>query len=129
MPIFVLFLATIFGLAALNGTVGTLFKQASGDLFGDGKNKGFLIWAAAIIVIATAMRAIDLPDVGKAFVVLLIVVFLLGSQEKGTDVLSLLLQQVQGISQQQPVADAAKAPAGSAKDLGAGLGTGIRGAK
>jgi hypothetical protein len=37
MPIFIFFVAAIFGLAAINGQVKQLFKQGSADLFGDGQ--------------------------------------------------------------------------------------------
>jgi hypothetical protein len=95
MPVFILFVAAIFGLAAINGTVGTMFTQATKDMFGDGQKKGCLVWVAAVLVIAAAMKTIDLPGAGKAFIVLLIIVFLLSGSNKG--LLGQLETDIQGI--------------------------------
>jgi hypothetical protein len=90
MPVFIFFVAAIFGLAAINGKVGTLFTQAKADLFGTGQSYGFIVWAAAILVVAAVFKAIDLGDAGKVFIALLIIAFLLGTP----DVVNSLEQQL-----------------------------------
>jgi hypothetical protein len=94
MAFFLIFLAAVMGISAVNGTVGTMFSQGKTDLFGNGTtNKGFLIWLGALLTIAAIARAIDLPQAGKAFIVLLILVFLLSNG----GLLQQLLNDIQGI--------------------------------
>jgi cell division protein FtsW (lipid II flippase) len=82
VPVFIFFVAAIFGLAAINGRVKQLFDQGRKDLFGDGQSYGFILWAVAILVVASVFKAIDLGDAGKVFVALLIIAFLLGTPRR-----------------------------------------------
>jgi hypothetical protein len=73
--------------------------------FANGQNVGFLEWAGALIIIAAGSRIVDLPHAGKAFVVLVPLVFLLDNG----DLLNSLLSQLKSVA---PGA-ASAAPAGT----------------
>jgi hypothetical protein len=80
MVVFLLVMGAILGASAINGTIPQLGKQANDDLFGTGGKVGFLEWMAAILVIAVAAKSIDLPDAGKALLVLTVLVFLISDK-------------------------------------------------
>jgi hypothetical protein len=93
VPVFLIFIALIFGAAAVNGKVPELGQVTNATLFGP-PAPGLLKWVGAILVIAGLMSTIDLPGAGKAFIVLLIVAFVLGHGDLPEKVLS----SIKGIS-------------------------------
>lgn len=116
MPVFIFFVAAIFGLAAINGRVGALFTQSKTDLFGNGQSYGFIVWAAAILVVASVFKAIDLGDAGKVFVALLIIEFLLGTP----DVVNSLEQQLKAAGQGASSGSSTTAPSTTPNQSGGG---------
>jgi hypothetical protein len=116
VPVFIFFVAAIFGLAAINGRVGTLFTQSKTDLFGNEQSYGFIVWAAAILVVASVLKAIDLGDAGKVFVALLIIEFLLGTP----DVVNSLEQQLKAAGQGASSGSSTTAPSTTPNQSGGG---------
>lgn len=93
MAMFLIIMGVLLGAVAINdkvGDFGTLFKN---DLVGSGQSYGFIVWAGAIIAVATVFRVVDLPDAGRFLVALIVIAYLLGHANIPTQV----LQQLQSV--------------------------------
>jgi len=79
MPVALIIVGVMLGMAAVNDKLGALGALAKGDLFGSGgQDRGFIVWAAAIIITAAIMRMLDMPEAGKMLVLLVVLAYLLG---------------------------------------------------
>ena len=98
MPVFIIVLGVIVGIAALNDTITSkdnqpgLWSLLSGDLFPSGQNPGFLEWAAAVLAIAALAKMVDLPEAGRALIALVIISYLLSN--KGASIPQQLLSAI-----------------------------------
>lgn len=106
MPLLLIVIGLTVLAAVVNDRLGELGALARKDLFGDGDKPGFVLWGAAILLVGGIFRAVDLPDAGRALVVLVIVAFLLAH----ADVPSVFLNALRA--------------AGKGDTGGAGAGTG-----
>lgn len=80
MPVALIVIGLILGMAAVNDQIPALGKLVKSDLFGSkAGDYGFLVWAAAIIVVAAVMRVLNLPEAGKMLVILVVLAYLLGN--------------------------------------------------
>lgn len=94
MGVAILIIGLILASAAINDKIGQLGALIKSDLFGDGKERGFIIWVAAIIILAAILKVLNLPEAGRALIALIIVSFFLGH----TDVPGQILSSLQSAS-------------------------------
>ena len=89
MPVALIIMGLVLGMAAVNDKIGDLGKLVKSDFFGSKQGDyGFIVWAAAVIIIATIMRVLNLPEAGKMLVVLIVLAYLLGNANIPSQILS-----------------------------------------
>lgn len=77
MPLALIAIAWLIIMTGINGNytaVGTAFEQ---DVLNNGQGGGFLSFLAGIVGIAVFFRVIDMPNAGRVFLVLVILVFVM----------------------------------------------------
>lgn len=77
MPIALVAAAWLLIMTGINGDETAVGQRFQTDVFGSGGSGGFLNFLAGILGIAIFFRVIGLPTVGRAFLVLVILVFVL----------------------------------------------------
>lgn len=93
MPVALIIMGLVIGMAAANDQIPTLGKLAKSDFFGSKQGDyGFIVWAAAIIMIAAVLRVLNLPEAGKMLIILIVLAYLLGN----ANIPSQILAAVQG---------------------------------
>ena len=92
LGVVLIILGTVISAAVINDKLGELGELAKADLFGDGKTSGFIVWVGAIIVIGAVFRVLNLPEAGRAIVVLIMVAYLLGNAKLPTQLLEAIKQ-------------------------------------
>jgi hypothetical protein len=96
----------------VNGTVPQLGKQLNADILGSNNQPGFGEWVAAILTVSIVAKSLDLPDAGRALMVLVVLVYLLA--DKG--LITQIEQQFATIK--NPVTGSAAATIGPAPPAG-----------
>ena len=107
MLIAAILVGAVLLMAGVNNTWGQLGGLAK-DVIWPAKGSGFLLWVFAILFLMTVLRALNLPEAGKALVVLIVVAFLLGHTDIPGQILSAVKASGQG------AAPGATAPGASA---------------
>jgi hypothetical protein len=80
MPAALIIIGLVLGMAAVNDKIGDLGTLIKSDFFGSKQGDyGFIVWAAAIIIVAAVLRVLDLPEAGKLLIVLIVLAYLLGN--------------------------------------------------
>lgn len=77
MPIALAALAWLLVMTGINGNYSAVGSQFETDVFNNGKSGGFINFMAGILGIAIFFRVIGLPTVGRAFLILALLVFIL----------------------------------------------------
>lgn len=72
MPLALLAIGALAVITGIKGNQATVMAQLESDLTGSGS---FIYWIAAIIVLAIIGRVAGFPDAAKAFIALIIVVY------------------------------------------------------
>jgi hypothetical protein len=76
MPVIIIFFGILIGMASMNGKIGDLGDIIKTTVYPE-QGRGFFIWVAAIIVLASLMRILNLPEAGKALIVLVVLAYFL----------------------------------------------------
>jgi hypothetical protein len=134
MPLALVVIAVFVILTGLKGNFSAVGTQFTADIMGP---QGFLSFLVGIIGIAVFFRLIDMPNAGRAFVTLVIVVFLLqnssvittlqnlGTTASTTSTGEAVATGTAATGAPGPVtAPAQQTPAGSAAAAAAGAGIG-----
>lgn len=77
MPLALITIAALLIMTGINGNYQAVGKQFEQDVMGGGQGGGFVSFMVGIIGIATFFRVIGMPNAGKVFISLVIIVFLL----------------------------------------------------
>jgi hypothetical protein len=77
MPIALVAAAWLLVMTGINGDESAVGQQFETDVFGSGGSGGFLNFLAGILGIAIFFRVIGMPTVGRAFLILALIVFIL----------------------------------------------------
>jgi len=80
MLIAAVIIGSILIMAGVNNTWGDLGSLAKETVWPK-QGTGFIVWVFAILFLAAVLRALNLPEAGKALVVLIVVAFLLGHND------------------------------------------------
>ena len=108
MAIPLIVIALVIMAAVINDKLGDLGSLVKGDLFGSKDQMGFIAWVGAIIVLASALKMLNLPEAGRGLIILIIVAYLLGHKE----IPGQLVEAIQGAATEGGGAGPAPAPAG-----------------
>lgn len=88
MGVALIIIAVVIATAVINDKLGELGSLVKSDLFGSGSDKGFIIWIAAILILGSFLRVLDMPEAGRALVILIVLAFLLGHADIPNQILS-----------------------------------------
>jgi hypothetical protein len=77
MPLALIAIAWLAIMTGINGNYADVGKQFESDVLNNGQGGGFLSFMAGLVSIAVFFRVIGLPNAGRVFLILVIVVFLL----------------------------------------------------
>lgn len=80
MPIALVAAAWLLIMTGINGNEAAVGSEFQKDVFGSGGSGGFFNFAAGILGIAIFFRVIGLPTVGRTFLVLVLLVFILQNE-------------------------------------------------
>lgn len=95
MPLALLAIGIVLLVTAIRGTTGDLAKLLQKDFTGPGN---FLLWILALGMVGAVGYVKDLRPIANAFLVLLLIVFLLAANKGGKDFVSSLVSQIKGTS-------------------------------
>ncbi len=93
MPLALLAIGLILLVTAMRGTTGELFTLLKGDFTGRGN---FLIWILVLVAVGSVGYIKELRSVSNAFLVLILIIFILAANKGGRDFFSSLVSQVSG---------------------------------
>lgn len=88
MGVALIIIGVVIATAVINDKLGELGSLMKSDLFGSGSDKGFIVWTAAILVLGSFLKMLDMPEAGRALVILIILAFLLGHADIPNQILS-----------------------------------------
>lgn len=91
MPLALFIAGSVLLVSAIRGTQNDLFTLLKGDFSGRGS---FLVWILAIAAVGAVGYIRPLRPVSNAFLILLLIVFLLAANKGGKDFFSSLVNQV-----------------------------------
>lgn len=91
MPLALVAIGVVLLIASIRGTTDELFALLKADFTGEGN---FLLWILAFGAVGAVGYVKPLRPVSTAFLVLLVIVFLLAANKGGKDFFSSLLSQV-----------------------------------
>jgi hypothetical protein len=100
MPVVLLVFGVVIGMAVVNDKIGKLGDLVKSAVFPP-EGHGFLIWVFAVLAIASVLRMLDLPEAGKALVVLVVVAYLLGHNDIPKQIYD-GINAVKGVPSDQP---------------------------
>lgn len=107
MPIALIAMAWLLIMTGINGNYSTVGNQFETDVIGSGGSGGFLDFAAGILGIAIFFRVIGLPSVGRVFLILALLAFIL----RTPNILSLIETGITGSTATANSATTTAAPA------------------
>ncbi len=81
MVVALLVIGIILGLAGINGQLPALGAQVKKDLLAQGGQVGFIEWAGAILGVSIITKNLDMPEAGKLFMALIVIVYLLKNEQ------------------------------------------------
>jgi len=81
MPLAFLLIGILFVIVAVKGNLSAAWTQFDSDLTGSG---GFIYWIVAIILLAILGRVLEMPNAAKAFIGLVVVVYVFHQSSNGT---------------------------------------------
>lgn len=93
MPLALLAAGLILLVSAMRGTTGDLFSLLKSDFTGPGN---FLIWIMVLAAVGSVGYIKDLRPISNAFLVLILIVFILAANKGGRDFFSSLASQITG---------------------------------
>lgn len=93
MPLALLAAGLILLVSAMRGTTGDLFSLVKSDFTGQGN---FLIWILVLAAVGSVGYVKTLRPISNAFLVLVLLVFLLAANKGGRDFFSSLVSQITG---------------------------------
>lgn len=93
MPLALLAAGLILLVSAMRGTTGELFLLLKGDFTGQGN---FLMWILVLAAVGSIGYVKDLRPISNAFLVLILIVFILAANKGGRDFFSSLVSQISG---------------------------------
>lgn len=91
MPLALIAVGLILLISAMRGTTGQLFDLLKNDFTGPGN---FLIWILVLAAVGSVGYVKDLRPIANAFLVLILLVFILAANKGGRDFFSSLVSQV-----------------------------------
>lgn len=93
MPLALLAFGALLLIAAIRGTQDDLFALLKKDFTGQGN---FFLWILAILLVGSVGYVKQLRPISNAFLVLILLVFILAANKGGRDFFSSLLSQISG---------------------------------
>jgi hypothetical protein len=113
MAVALLVFGAVLIAVAINDKVGEFGELVKKDMVGEGAQIGFIAWVGAIIVLAAFFKVLNLPEAGRAMVILIILAFLLGHH----DIPGQVLEAIKGASTPADYPKLPKGPLGLLPDL------------
>jgi hypothetical protein len=89
-----LILGALFVIVGINGQTSAFTAQMEKDLFSQQGKIGFIEWAGAILALSILFKSIDMPEVGKYILGLVVIIFIL----KNEQVISQGVQELKSIT-------------------------------
>lgn len=93
MPLALLAFGALLLIAGVRGTQDDLFALLKKDFSGPGN---FFLWILAILLVGSVGYVKQLRPISNAFLVLILLVFILAANKGGRDFFSSLLSQISG---------------------------------
>lgn len=104
MGVAIIVIGILIGTAVINDKLGDLGTLMKSDLFGAGGDRGFIVWVAAILILGSLLRMLNMPEAGRALIILIVLAFLLGHAK----IPGQILTAVQGAGQEGATPNATK---------------------